>query len=180
VSSLKDSVDEEDASDTIDLFNEMLKFYKQDVQNLRDTTFLQCLTVLEKSRQDWKVDDLVQAVCSKNSYIDLYIGKRKKSQYNYKIKNLKSLFNKHPNVRRVNDKLTTYVWVNKDDRIEPVRQIQTDNADNERTYKNDLEQSPDVSDASASQNGKARIKNTRYSDSADVKRTVLSTTSPTT
>jgi DNA replicative helicase MCM subunit Mcm2 (Cdc46/Mcm family) len=148
---LKDSVDEEDASDTIDLFNEMLKFYKQDVQNLRDTTFLQCLTVLEKtSRQDWKLDDLVQEVCSKNSYIDLYIGKQKKSQHNYKIKNLKSLFNKHPNVRRVNDKPTTNVWVNKDDRIEPVRQVQTDNVDNERTYKNDPEQSPDVSDASAS------------------------------
>jgi DNA replicative helicase MCM subunit Mcm2 (Cdc46/Mcm family) len=76
---LKDSVDEEDASDTIDLFNEMLKFYKQDVASPRDMTFLQCLTVLEKTnRQGWKFDDLVQEVCSKNRNIDLYIGEPKK------------------------------------------------------------------------------------------------------
>ncbi len=176
---LKDSVDEEDASDTIDLFNEMLKFYKQEVKSIRDMTFLQCLTVLEKtSPLEWKYDDLIQEVCSKSPTIDLFIGEPKKSQYNYKIKALKPLFNKHPNVLRVNNKPTTYVWVNKDDRIEPVRQVvQTDN---ESTNKNDLEQSPDVSDVSASQNEKTRIKNTKYSDSADVKGTALNTTPPTT
>src|SRR5215469_17200116 len=46
---LKDSVDEEDAFDTIDLFNEMLKFYKQEVTSPRDLAFLQCLSVLEKT-----------------------------------------------------------------------------------------------------------------------------------
>jgi len=60
---LKDSVDEDDAFDTIDLFNEMLKFYKQEVTSPRDLAFLQCLNVLEKTNpQKWTLDDLIQEV----------------------------------------------------------------------------------------------------------------------
>jgi len=76
---LKHSVDEEDAFDTIDLFNEMLKFYKQEVNSPRDLAFLQCLNVLEKtSPQKWALDSLIQEVCSKNPDIALYIGNVKK------------------------------------------------------------------------------------------------------
>ncbi|MFY9871273.1 MAG: hypothetical protein WAK17_16280, partial [Candidatus Nitrosopolaris sp.] len=80
---LKDSVAEEDAFDTIDLFNEMLKFYKQEVNSPRDLAFLLCLNVLQKnSPQKWALDSLIQKICSENTNIDLYIGEIKKSQYN--------------------------------------------------------------------------------------------------
>ena len=56
-------MDEDDAFDTIDLFNEMLKFYKQEVTSPRDLAFLQCLNVLEKTNpQKWTLDDLIQEV----------------------------------------------------------------------------------------------------------------------
>ena len=98
---LKEVVDEEDVSDTIDHFNDMLKFYKQQAESPRDMTFLQCLNVLEKtSPRTWRLDDLIQKVCLENPNIALYIGEVKKSQHNRKIKALKPLFNQHPNVRR--------------------------------------------------------------------------------
>jgi replicative DNA helicase Mcm len=164
---LKDSVDEEDASDTIDLFNEMLKFYKQDVTSPRDLTFLQCLNVLEKtSPQKWVLDDLIQETCSKNPSIDLYIGEVKKSQYNYKIKALKPLLNKHPNVHRSNENPTTYAWFNKDD------QIQTDKREKQGTYNNHLEESLDVTDVTESQKKEDEIKN-----SVNVTGTIVGATS---
>jgi DNA replicative helicase MCM subunit Mcm2 (Cdc46/Mcm family) len=169
---LKNSVDEEDAFDTIDLFNEMLKFYKQEVNSPRDMTFLQCLNVLQKtSPKEWVLDDLIQEVSSKNPSIDLYIGEVKKSQYNYKIKVLKPLLNKHPNVRRINENPTVYAWFNKDD------QIQSDKREQQRTDNNHIEESSDVTDVTETQKKKDEIKNT---NSANVTATVLTTTSPTT
>lgn len=169
---LKDSVDKEDAFDTIDLVNEMLEFYKQEVTSPRDLTFLQCLSLLEKtSPQKWVHDDLVQQVCSKNPSIDLYIGEVKKSQYNYKVRALKPLFNKHPNVHICNENPTAYVWVNRND------QIQSDTKDKQKTPNNYLEESPDVTDVTASQKKKGEIKNTN-SNSANIAGTIV-TTSPT-
>ncbi|MGB6531829.1 MAG: hypothetical protein WBF33_27285, partial [Candidatus Nitrosopolaris sp.] len=169
---LKDSVDEEDAFDTIDLFNEMLKFYKQEVTSPRDLAFLQCLNVLEKtSPKEWVLDDLIQEVSSKNPSIDLYIGEVKKSQYNYKIKALKPLFNKHPNIHRSNENPTTYAWFNRDD------QIQSDKREKQRAYNNYLEESSDVTDVTETEKKKDEIKNT---NSANVTCTIVTTTSPTT
>jgi len=171
---LKNSVDEEDAFDTIDLFNEMLKFYKQEVKSPRDLAFLQCLNVLEKSSpKEWVLDDLIQEISSKNPSIDLYIGEEKKSQYNYKIKALKPLFNKHPNVHRINENPTVYAWFNGDDRI------QSDKSDRQRKYNNHLEESSDVTDVTATKN-KKDVKNTRRSDSsysANVTSTIVGATS---
>jgi DNA replicative helicase MCM subunit Mcm2 (Cdc46/Mcm family) len=169
---LKDSVDEEDASDTIDLFNEILKFYKQEVNSPRDLVFLQCLNVLEKtSPKEWVLDDLIQEVSSKNPSIDLYIGEVKKSQYNYKIKALKPLFNKHPNVHRSNENPTTYAWFNRDD------QIQSDTREKHRGYNNYLEESSDVTDVTATKNKNDEIENTIYSNGANVTGTPASATS---
>jgi hypothetical protein len=169
---LKDSVDEEDAFDTIDLFNEMLRFYKQEVNSPRDLAFLQCLKVLEKtSPKEWVLDDLIQEVSSKNPSVDLYIGEVKKSQYNYKIKALKPLLNKHPNVHRSNENPTTYAWFNRDD------QIQSDKRDKQTTYNNHLEESSDVTDVTATKNKNDEIENTIYSNSANVTGTPISATS---
>jgi len=73
---LKDFVVEEDAFDTIDLFNEMLKFYKQEVNSPRDLAFLQCLNVVGKtSPQKWALDSLIQKICSENPDVDLTLAK---------------------------------------------------------------------------------------------------------
>ncbi|MFY9868859.1 MAG: hypothetical protein WAK17_04000 [Candidatus Nitrosopolaris sp.] len=111
---LKDSVDEEDVSDTINLFNEILKFYKQDIVSSRDMTFLACLNVYEKTTPPLRtLDDVIQEVCSKNDTIAQYIGKVRKSHKNHKIKDLKPLFNQHPNIHKCGDNPTAYLWVNK-------------------------------------------------------------------
>ena len=169
---LKNFVDEEDAFDTIELFNEILKFYKQEVISPRDSTFLQCLSVLEKTGpQKWTLDSLIQKVCSENPNVDLYIGEVKKSQYNYKIKALKPLFDKHPNVHRSNENPTVYAWVNRDD------QIQSEKREKQRTYNKYIEESSDVTDVTETEKKKDEIKNT---NSANVTCTIVTTTSPTT
>jgi MCM AAA-lid domain/MCM P-loop domain len=152
---LKDSVDEEDAFDTIDLFNEMLKFYKQEVNSPRDLAFLLCLNVLQKnSPQKWALDSLIQKICSENTNIDLYIGEIKKSQYNYKIKALKPLFDKHPNIQKCGENPTVYAWVNKDDQIRPNKEDKDNN--------NHLEKSSDVTDVTETKNKDDEIKNSTY------------------
>ncbi len=159
---LKDSVDEEEAFDTIGLYNEMLEFYKQEVNIIkpRDLTFLQCLNVLEKtSSQKWALDDLIQRVCSENPNIDLYIGEVKKSQYNSKIRALKPLFDKHPNIHRSNENPTVYAWFDRDD----------------QTTNNYLEESPDVTDLTEAQKKKGEIKSTN----SNVTSTIITTTSST-
>ncbi|MGC2682313.1 MAG: hypothetical protein WA323_10620, partial [Candidatus Nitrosopolaris sp.] len=154
---LKDSVAEEDAFDTIDLFNEMLKFYKQEVNSPRDLAFLLCLNVLQKnSPQKWALDSLIQKICSENTNIDLYIGEIKKSQYNYKIKALKPLFDKHPNIQKCGENPTVYTWFNKDDQIRPNKE------DKDVTYNNHLEESSDVTDVTETQNKEDEIKNSTY------------------
>ena len=154
---LKDSVAEEDAFDTIDLFNEMLKFYKQEVNSPRDLAFLLCLNVLQKnSPQKWALDSLIQKICSENTNIDLYIGEIKKSQYNYKIKALKPLFDKHPNIQKCGENPTVYAWFNKDDQIRPNKE------DKDVTYNNHLEESSDVTDVTETQNKEDEIKNSTY------------------
>lgn len=154
---LKDPVNEEDAFDTIDLFNEMLKFYKQELNSPRDLAFLLCLNVLEKtSPQKWTLDSLIQKVCSENPNIDLYIGEIKKSQYNYKIKALKPLFDKHPNIQKCGENPTVYAWFNKNDQIRPNK------GDKDVTSNNHLEESSDVTDVTETKNKEDEIKNSTY------------------
>jgi DNA replicative helicase MCM subunit Mcm2 (Cdc46/Mcm family) len=115
---LKEVVDEEDISDTIDLFNEILKFYKPGLVPLRDRTFLQCLPLLQKTPSERELDGLIREVCVKNPDIDLYIGKQKTYRSNRKIQALTPLFDKHPNIRKIKEKPITYVWVDKTDKIQ--------------------------------------------------------------
>jgi hypothetical protein len=56
---------------------------------------------------------VIQEVCSKNDTIAQYIGKVRKSHKNHKIKDLKPLFNQHPNIHKCGDNPTAYLWVNK-------------------------------------------------------------------
>src|SRR5215469_9190615 len=161
---LKEVVDEEDVSDTIDLFNEMFKFYKQEVVTARDMAFLQCLAILQKtSPSKWTRDALVEEASSKNPTIDLYIDKSKKCRYNWKIrKTLTLLLEQHPNVLKVNNKPVTYVWVNKDDKIQSVNT----NKNGPKTDNNHLEQLVDVCDVFPAQKQNSETKNTRYSGSS--------------
>jgi DNA replicative helicase MCM subunit Mcm2 (Cdc46/Mcm family) len=160
---LKGVVDEEDAYDTIDLFNEILKFYKQEVsitKNPKGLTFLQCLNLLEKTKpQKWTLDSLIERICSENPNIDLYIGEVKKSQYNYKIKSLKPLLNQHPNIQICNENPTVYAWVDTTDKIKP-----TNEGKDIKLYNNSMETS-DVTDVTDGQNKKVEIKNTKCCDS---------------
>jgi DNA replicative helicase MCM subunit Mcm2 (Cdc46/Mcm family) len=174
---LTDFVDEEDAFDTIDLFNEMLKFYKQEVNIIkpRDLTFLQCLNILEKTKsQKWDLDSLIQKAGSENPSIDLYIGEIKKSQYNSKIKALKPLFDKHPNVQRCGENPTVYAWFDKNDQIKPNNQSKDTKSSN-----NHPEESSDATDVTETQKRKGEIKSTN-SNSANITGTIVTTTSPTT
>jgi hypothetical protein len=91
--------------------------------------------------------------------------------YNYKIKALKPLFDKHPNVHRSNENPTVYAWVNRDD------QIQSDKREKQRTYNKYIEESSDVTDVTETEKKKDEIKNT---NSANVTCTIVTTTSPTT
>jgi DNA replicative helicase MCM subunit Mcm2 (Cdc46/Mcm family) len=147
---LKEVVDEEDVSDTMELFNEMLKFYNRNVVSGRDTTFLQCLAVLQKTKNStpWVGDTLIAEVCSKNPQTDLYIGKLKTSRSNWKIKAIKSLLDKHPNVQRAGDKPVTYYWVDQDDKMHSTEK----NKDGARIWKDSIEQSVGVLDACDAQN----------------------------
>ncbi|MFZ0515352.1 MAG: hypothetical protein WAM14_27390 [Candidatus Nitrosopolaris sp.] len=176
---LKDFVDEEDAFDTMDLFNEMLKFYKQEVnltKNPRNLAFLLCINVLKKTKsQKWALDSLIQKVCSGNPSIDLYIGEVKKSQYNSKIKALKSLFNKHPNIQICGENPTVYAWFDKNDQIRP----NNERKDNQ-SYNNYPEESSDVTDVTETQKKKDEIKNTKYSNCANATGIIGSITSSTT
>lgn len=155
---LKDAVDEDDAYDTMHLFNEMLKFYKQEVnlpKNPRDMVFLNCLNVLEKAKpQIRSIDQLIEKACSENKSDDLYIGKVKKSQYNSKIKALKPLFEKHPNVQICSRNPTAYCWVDKNDHVSPNQKNTETKVGNNRS-----EESPDVTDVTDGQKKKDEIKN---------------------
>jgi hypothetical protein len=155
---LKDMVDEDDAFDTMTLFNEMLKFYKQDAnlpKNPRDMVFLHGLNFLEKIKpQKRSLDEIVQKVCSENQGDDLYIGKTKKSQYNSKIKALKPLFKQHPNIQICNNNPTEYCWVDKKDHVNPNQKNAEYN-----THNNLPEESPDVTDVTDEQKKKDEIKN---------------------
>lgn len=155
---VKDAVDEDDAYDTMHLFNEMLKFYKQEVnlpKNPRDMVFLNCLNVLEKAKpQIRSIDQLIEKACSENKSDDLYIGKVKKSQYNSKIKALKPLFEKHPNVQICSRNPTAYCWVDKNDHVSPNQKNTETKVGNNRS-----EESPDVTDVTDGQKKKDEIKN---------------------
>lgn len=115
---LKDVVDEEDAYDTMALFNDILKFYKQDVetQNPRDITFNQCLKILQASQWGWRLDDLIVKACQEDPSIESYIGDHKKAEFNSKIKAIKPLLDKHPSIQRVGIKPTIYRWIGDDDK----------------------------------------------------------------
>jgi hypothetical protein len=156
---LKDSVDEEDVLDTIALFNEILKFYKQAPPSLRDTTFLYCINELQKnSPQKWGFDDLIQEVCRKNPDIDSYIGKIKKTKYNWKMKAVQALLDKHPSVRRVSEKPIVYVWVDEEESGDIIQE--SGNNDNNIIS----EHLGDVRDARDDQNQKGDTQNSSLNE----------------
>jgi hypothetical protein len=175
---LKDSVDEDDAYDTMSLFNEMLKFYKQETylpKNPRDTVFLHGLNFLEKIKpQKRSLDEIVQKVCSENQGDNLYIGKIKKSQYNYKIKALKPLFKQHPNIQICNDNPTEYCWVDKNDNVSPNQKNAETKVGNNRS-----EESPDLTDVTDGQKKKDEIKNSSADNKSKATTERTSTNKPT-
>jgi DNA replicative helicase MCM subunit Mcm2 (Cdc46/Mcm family) len=165
---LKDVVDEEDAYDTMALFNDILKFYKQDVetQNPRDITFNQCLKILQMHPYEWRLDDLIVKACQEDPSVESYIGDNKKAEFNSKIKAIKPLLDKHPCIQRVRLKPTIYRWTgnncndkytinrNSDNTIDNATATITQTTDahhSNKNYRDTSDKSKDVSDVSDTQ-----------------------------
>jgi hypothetical protein len=162
---LKSVVDEEDVYDTIELFNSILKYFKQEVtnKNPRDLLLQECEKILEANEgYEWCLDPLVDKICFENTILDKYIGPVKKSQYNSKIKALKPFLEKNPNIHRTNNNPTAYTWLgknnNKDNREK--RNLASgrnslDHTSSVNTSKSITDKSPDVPDATDRCNDKS-------------------------
>ncbi len=157
-------MDEEDVYDTIDLFNSILKYFKQDVtgKNPRDLLLQECERILKRNEgYEWYIDPLIDKICSENASLDKYVGPIKKSQYNSKIKALKPFLEKNPNIHRTKNNPTAYTWLgknnNKDDgkkRNSATKKDLPNHSSSVNISNNITDKSPDVTDATDRHNGK--------------------------
>jgi hypothetical protein len=113
---LKNIVDEEDATDTIQFYNVILGQYQQIVNvpsSPRNITFDECIITLKCIKGPITLEELLKEICQNNQYVKNYLcfsnGNLRLSN-NMKVRSVYEMLLNHSNVRRIQEKPVVLQW----------------------------------------------------------------------
>jgi replicative DNA helicase Mcm len=113
---LKNIVDEEDATDTIQFYNVILGQYQQIVNvpsSPRNIAFDECVITLKCIKGPITLEELLKEICQNNQYVKNYLcfsnGNLRLSD-NMKVRSVYEMLLNHSNVRRIQEKPVVLQW----------------------------------------------------------------------
>src|SRR4029453_5901771 len=106
--------------ETIEFYNTMLLDYQEvtrSPENPRDITYDACIKALKENHYAMTFDELIKEVCEKNDHIARYLGfghKSLQTAFNRKVRNVRDLLIKNPNIKRTNERPIVLEWFESD------------------------------------------------------------------
>lgn len=112
---LKNLVDSEDANETMQFYNVILKQYQQVVNitsNPRDIAYNECVNILKESKFTTAISfkELIKIACDRNERVKHYIGDKFRLQDNVKLRPLLDMLLNHPSINQTQWKPIVLQW----------------------------------------------------------------------
>jgi hypothetical protein len=111
---LKNVVDVEEATETMESFNMILLHFKQTAvisKNPRNVTYIECVSILEGSKFPFSFEETVRSACQRNEQVKRYIGDKYTLEYNFKLRPILDLLIKNIHIDQVNQKPIALRWI---------------------------------------------------------------------
>ena len=111
---LKNEVDAEIATQTMESVQLMMVQYDQTIQtikNPRDTTFDAFLGILEDTKGPIEIKELCQMACKRNLQVQAYLGTKWSIASNWKLREVVRLLLNNPKVKQISIKPLTVQWL---------------------------------------------------------------------
>jgi DNA replicative helicase MCM subunit Mcm2 (Cdc46/Mcm family) len=116
---LKDTIDENDANDTVTFYNIILRQWDMVValpSSPRDAAYEECLSVLmESSSFPMAFEEVIKTVCERNQQVAAYIGKSFSLENNKKLRPIVEMLRNHSRVQETKSKPIVFQYMPKDD-----------------------------------------------------------------
>jgi hypothetical protein len=114
---LKNVVEAEDATETMEFFNVILLHFKQTAiisKNPRDVAYNECVTILKESSFPLSFEKLIKSACQKNEQVMRYIGDKHQLEHNKKLRPvLDLLLNDHTHIKEISQRPVALLWIEK-------------------------------------------------------------------
>jgi DNA replicative helicase MCM subunit Mcm2 (Cdc46/Mcm family) len=110
---LKNLADEEDARETMQLYNAILQQYQQVVsivENPSDVAVRLCIETIRLLKWDISFEELLKSVCKENEQVSRYIGDAFALSRNWKARNILERLRNNSNIQQVNEKPVILRW----------------------------------------------------------------------
>lgn len=114
---LKDTIDENDAKETMTFYNIVLHQWDMVValpSSPKDATYQECLNVLMESGFPYSWEELVPTVCERNQQVAAYVGKHFKLQDNKKLRAVLDMLRNHSRIKVIQEKPIVLQYMAKD------------------------------------------------------------------
>ena len=114
---LKDTIDENDAKETMTFYNVVLHQWEMVValpSSPRDAAYEECLNVLMESAFPYSWEELVPTVCERNQQVAAYVGKHYKLQDNKKLRAVLDMLRNHSRIKVTQEKPIVLQYMAKD------------------------------------------------------------------
>ncbi len=123
---LKKIADAEDAKETLQYYDSIIKDYNNEVyipEDPRERAFKDCITILKESKMGVSMDELTNMTCKRIEQVSRYLhfGNRSLSlRDNKKVRNLYEMLISQKNIRKINDKPIVLQWFdNQEETFDP-------------------------------------------------------------
>ena len=115
---LKDTIDENDAKETMTFYNVVLHQWDMVValpSSPRDAAYEECLNVLMESAFPITFEEVIKTVCEKNQQVAAYIGKSFSLENNKKLRPIVDMLRNHSRILETKSKPIVFQYKPKDD-----------------------------------------------------------------
>ena len=118
---LKNVVEAEEATETMEFFNTILLHFKQTAiisKNPRDIAYSECVNILKESSFPLSSDELIKSACKRNEQVRHYIGDKYDLEKNKKVRQVMDLLRQDStHIKVISQRPLAFVWIKEESNI---------------------------------------------------------------
>jgi hypothetical protein len=115
---LKNDVEAQEATETMEFFNTILVHFKQTAiisKNPRDITYGECANILKESAFPLSYDQLIKSACQRNEQVKRYIGEKYDLENNKKVRQVMDLLRQHTHIKVISQRPLALAWIREEE-----------------------------------------------------------------